>query len=893
MNEPSTPSTPLMRQYNSIKQRHPATLLFFRLGDFYELFFEDAVIAARELEITLTSRNKEKGVAVPMCGVPHHAAESYLNKLIRKGYRVAVCDQVPEQVPEQVKNPKVAKKLVRREVTRVVTPGTAVGSDLLKARENNYLGALIRQKDVLALALADLSTGDFRVMEFRGPEAATRLTDELERMRPREILKPQGQISNGDPSPLNGQGTAPPLVVTPLDDWVFEAEYAGRVLREHFGVADLAGFGLEGHPPAVAAAGAAVHYIRETQKGNVSRFDGLKFTQQQDCLLLDAITLRNLELLEPLFDNPTDTSLLGALDECVTSMGSRFLRQALLHPSLDRAELAARLDAVDELRADTIARDKLRDLLSQIQDLERILSKVTLGTAHGRDLLGLKSSFQLLPTLRNHMQSCQAARLIELHGSIDELHETAELLEKAVHPDAPAHLAEGRLIRPGYNAQLDELRELGQNSRRYIAGMETRERQRTRIASLKVRFNNVFGYYLEVSKPNLHLVPSDYDRKQTLVNAERFTTPELKEYEAKVLDAEDRLHTIEQELYAEIRQRVAAAAQPIRRTAQALAQLDTLACFSHLAAVRNYHRPEFSEDQDDNALLLAEARHPIIERIEENQRGGRFTPNDLYMNSTTDRLLLVTGPNMGGKSTYLRQTALIALMAQMGSFVPAQRARLPIFDRIFTRIGAADNLARGRSTFMVEMTETAGILNLATARSLILLDEVGRGTATFDGLSLAWAAVEHLLTEVKAKTLFATHYHELTELAELLPGIRNCQVTVKETADGILFLRKVEPGSASKSYGIEVARLAGLPPSVIERAREILARHEQSEHTLSENLAVESGKKKRQSGSDLQLTIFTPLNHEVIAALEKADLDNLKPLEALNLLAELKKQIHS
>ncbi len=882
-----------MRQYSSIKQRHPATLLFFRLGDFYELFFEDAVIAARELEITLTSRNKEKGVAVPMCGVPHHAAESYLNKLIRKGYRVAVCDQVPEQVPEQVKNAKVAKKLVRREVTRVLTPGTAVGTDLLKARENNYLGALIRQKDVLALALADLSTGDFRVMEFRGPEAATRLADELERMRPREILKPQGQISNGDPSPSNGQGTAPPLVVTPLDDWVFEAEYAGRVLREHFGVADLAGFGLEDHPPAVAAAGAAVHYIRETLKGNVSRFDGLKFTQQQDCLLLDAVTLRNLELLEPLFENPADTSLLGTLDECVTSMGSRFLRQALLHPSLDRAELAARLDAVDELRADTIARDKLRDLLSQIQDLERILSKVTLGTAHGRDLLGLKSSFQLLPTLRNHIQSCKAARLIELHGSIDELQETAELLEKAVHPDAPAHLAEGRLIRPGYNAQLDELRELGQNSRRYIAGMETRERQRTRIASLKVRFNNVFGYYLEVSKPNLHLVPSDYDRKQTLVNAERFTTPELKEYEAKVLDADDRLHTIEQELYAEIRQRVAAAAQPIRRTAQALAQLDTLACFAHLAAVRNYHRPEFSEDQDDHELLLAEARHPIIERIEENQRGGRFTPNDLYMNSTTDRLLLVTGPNMGGKSTYLRQTALIALMAQMGSFVPAQRARLPIFDRIFTRIGAADNLARGRSTFMVEMTETAGILNLATAHSLILLDEVGRGTATFDGLSLAWAAVEHLLTEVKAKTLFATHYHELTELAELLPGIRNCQVTVKETADGILFLRKVEPGSASKSYGIDVARLAGLPPTVIERAREILARHEQSEHTLSERLASEPGGKKRRADPGLQLTIFTPLNHEVIAALEKADLDNLKPLEALNLLAELKKQIHS
>ncbi len=876
-----------MRQYSAIKERHPSALLFFRLGDFYELFYEDAVVASRELEITLTSRNKEKGVAIPMCGVPFHAAEGYVNRLIRKGYRVAICDQVEDA--------KLAKKLVKREVTRVVTPGTAVSPDLVNPRDNNYLGVVVGKHDAVSLALADLSTGDFRVTEFSGPEASARLQDELERLRPRELLFPQSLDSRGaDATPAEdgfSTGDFHPLVETPLDDWVFDPEYAGRALREHFGVADLAGLGLQEGSLPVAAAGAILHYVRETQRASLSPLDHLKFYRQQDSLMIDAVTLRNLELLEPLFDNPSETTLRGTLDECVTSMGSRLLGQTILQPSLDRHKITARLDAVEALRNDTIGRDKIRALLSQVQDLERLLSRITLGTAHGRDLLSFKESLKLLPDTRRELEVFSAHRLRELHESMDELGDVFELLEKSIHPEAPAQLMkEGRLIRPGYHAPLDELRGLSQNSRQYIAGIETRERKRTSIGSLKVRFNNIFGYYLEVSKSNLHLAPSDYERKQTLVNAERFTTPELKEYEAKVLDAEDKIRSLEQELFIDIRNRVGKQAGRIRRTAQSLAQLDLICCFAHLAANRNYHRPEFSEADE---LTLTEARHPVIERLEEKERAGRFVPNDLYMNSRADRLLLVTGPNMGGKSTYLRQAALIALMAQMGSYVPARRAVLPIFDRIFTRIGASDNLSRGRSTFMVEMTETAGILNLATPRSLILLDEVGRGTATFDGLSLAWAAVEYILTQVRAKTLFATHYHELTELAKLLPGIRNYHVTVKETAKGVLFLRKVSPGSASKSYGIEVARLAGLPPFVIERAREILAQHEQSEHSLSRHLATESEAGKGKSEAGVQLTIFTPLNHEIISALEKADLDNLKPIEALNLLAELKKQIRS
>ena len=512
---------------------------------------------------------------------------------------------------------------------------------------------------------------------------------------------------------------------------------------------------------------------------------------------------------------------------------------------------------------------------------------MTLETANARDLIALKQSLKLLPVLSGHLDQFQAPRLAELHDQLDQLPDVHDLLERSIHPEPPALLTEGGLIRPGYGPEVDELRDLSQNSKRLVAQIETRERERTRISSLKVRFNNIFGYYIEVSKPNLPLVPADYERKQTVVNAERFTTPELKQLETRILDAEERSRTLELDLFRQIRRQVAAAARRIRQTAAVLAELDVLACFAWLAAERGYHRPELSEDGE---LVIVQGRHPVIERICEDDQGGRFVPNELYLNSTTDRLLIITGPNMGGKSTYLRQAALIAIMAQMGAFVPAQRAKLPILDRIFTRIGASDNLARGRSTFMVEMTEAAGILNTATPSSLVLLDEVGRGTATFDGLAIAWAVVEHLQTCTQAKTLFATHYHELTELAQLMPGVRNYHVSVKESGSNIIFLRKVEPGSADKSYGIEVARLAGLPAAVIERAREILARHEQSEHNLTERLSSSAG---APQSVPVQLTIFTPLNADVVRAIEEADLNNMRPLEALNLLAELKKQIGS
>ena len=866
-------STPLMRQYSAIKQRHPNALLFFRLGDFYELFFEDAVVAAKELQITLTSRNKEKGTAIPMCGVPYHAAEGYIAKLIRRGFRVAICDQMEDA--------REAKKLVKREVTRVVTPGTAIDSQVLEPRENNFLASVVRRNGAAGLALVDLSTGDFRATEFCGDESLARLRDELDRMRPSELL-----LASGTPSPLESRmGGGAIVTQTPLDEWVFGDEYGARLLRDHFRVATLAGYGLEGHPFAVAAAGAILHYVRETQRGSLTHLDGIRFYQQQDSLVLDPATLRNLELVEPVFGESRAATLLGVLDHCATSLGARKLKTWMLRPSIDREELTARLDAVEELAKNTIAREELRRVLGVIQDHERLLSKVTLETANARELLALKQSVRPLPILRTYLKHFQAERIGVLHGQLDELTDVHELLEKSIHPEPPVLLSEGGMIRPGFHAELDELRDLGQNSKQLLAQIESRERERTGIASLKVRFNNVFGYYIEISKANMHLAPPDYERKQTLVNAERFTTPELKELEVKILDAEERSHTLERDLFVGIRRQVGSHASRIRMTAAVLAELDVLTCFAHLAAEREYHRPEFS---DDSELLIQEGRHPVIERIVEEGQIGKFIPNDLYMNGGEDLLLIVTGPNMGGKSTYLRQAAQIALMAQMGSFVPAGRAKLPIFDRIFTRIGASDNLARGRSTFMVEMTEAAAILNTATPRSLVLLDEVGRGTATFDGLAIAWAVVEYLLTHTHAKTLFATHYHELTELADLLPGVKNYHVSVKESGSNIIFLRKVEPGSADKSYGIEVARLAGLPITVIERAREILTRHEQSEHTLSERLAAH--KHARETGP-VQLTIFTPLNADVLRAIEDADLDNLKPIEALNLLAELKKQI--
>ncbi len=866
------PSTPLMRQYAAIKKEHPNALLFFRLGDFYELFFEDAVVAARELQITLTSRNKEKGTAVPMCGVPYHAAEGYLAKLIRKGYKVAICDQMED--------PKKAKTIVRREVTRVVTPGTAADS-ALGAEENNFLAAVARLGEAVGFAALDLSTGDFRATEFQGAEAERRLWEELQMLRSRELLYASSlPLFERKPELVPGAGFAH----TPLEDWVFAPDYAVPLVENQLGVLSLEGFGLAGRRAAATAAGAVLHYVRSTQRGTLEHLDRVGYYERQNCLVLDAVTVRNLELVEPLFAGISeDVTVFRTLDATVTPMGKRLLRTWLLRPSVDLAEIQQRLDAVGAQVRETIAREELRRAMDGILDIERLLSKVTLESANPRELLALAASLRRIPGVRGAVLRFQAERFQALHELLDELADVRERIEQTLVEEPPLTFADGGVIGPGVDADLDQLRDLSLNGKQYIARIEERERQRTGIGSLKVKFNSIFGYYIEISKPNLHLAPADYERKQTLVNAERFTTPELKEYETKILEAQEKIVEIERRIFAELRGFIAGQAKRIRQTALALAEVDVLACFAHLAANRDYCRPEFDQSAD---LEIAQGRHPVIERQEIMQSTERFVPNDLFLNSTTQAILVLTGPNMGGKSTYLRQAALTVILAQMGSFVPAARCRLGIVDRIFTRIGASDNLARGRSTFMVEMTETAAILNTATPRSLILLDEVGRGTATYDGLAIAWAAIEYIHARTRAKTLFATHYFELTELADRLSGVKNFHVSVKEGAAGIVFLRRVEPGAADRSYGIEVGKLAGLPPEVVERAREVLAEHENAEQRVTAHLAHDE-----VAPASVQLTMFTPLTQKIVDKLKETDLDKLSPLEALNLLHALKKQL--
>ena len=926
------PTTPLMRQYHAVKKQHPSALLLFRLGDFYELFYEDAVVASKILQITLTSRNKEKDQAVPMCGVPYHAAENYIARLIRAGHKVAIC--------EQMEQPGPGKKIVRREVVRVLTPGTASGSGLVEAKENNYLAAVARSgpqanaagaggrgtEVIVGLAFVDLSTGEFRATEFRGEKANARLRDELGVLRPREILlaKPVTLFPVAASTELENLGA----VETRLDDWVFESNYATRILEEHFRVAALEGFGLDGHPCATSAAGALVHYLRETSAigarlpedsaavpsmrpsgAGLEHIDRIEFYEQQNGMVLDAVTTRNLELVEPSAGDDASATLLRAIDETATGMGARLLRGWIVRPEIALDEINARLDAVAELRSRTIVREEIRKTLEGILDLERLTSRVTLGVATPRDLLALRQSLERVPALRKLIAeaspkptgdvetppNAQSGRLSSLREQLDEMRDVCETIARGISDDPPSVANDPGVIRTGYNAQLDELHAITKQGRQIIAAMEERERKRTGIGSLKIRYNNIFGFYIEISNANAHLAPADYERKQTLVNAERFTSPELKSHEQKVLSAEERVREIERRLYSEIREGIAHQAGRLRKTASGIAQLDVLVNFARIAAARNYSRPEFTDKSvarkgKRGILMIAGGRHPVIEKLLE-ERGERFVPNDLYLDDESQFLLVITGPNMGGKSTYLRQAALISVMAQMGSFVPAVQAKLPLLDRIFTRIGASDNLARGRSTFLVEMSEVAAILNTATAASLVLLDEVGRGTSTFDGLSIAWAVVESLHAGSKPRTLFATHYHELTELEQLLPGVKNVHVAVQEAGSEIIFLRRVEPGSANKSYGIEVARLAGLPGEVISRAREILRRHEQSEEKLSHELSPGAVVDGGAAPGPPQQTSFTAIDESVLDAIRRAELDELTPLEALNLLAALQKQL--
>jgi DNA mismatch repair protein MutS len=858
--------TPMMRQYHAIKQENPEALLLFRLGDFYEMFFEDAVTAARELEITLTARNKERDNPVPMCGVPYHAADGYIARLLRKGYKVAICDQTEA--------PQKGVKLVRREVTRVITPGTVTDTNVLSPGENNFLLAVNERDGELGCSFLDISTGEFRTAQFSGTDRWNRLLLDVEHFAPREVLFPARMKDSVE--------VLDRIAKTSLDDWLFDTDYASRTLRDQLGTANLDGFGLKDKTAAVGASGALVHYVKQTQKTTLEHITSLTFQETANYLVLDQASIRNLELIESSDGGGKDT-LLGVINRTSTGMGARLLRSWLLRPSIEPKEIESRLDAVGEIAPSPMKLEGVRASFEGIYDLERLLGKITIGTSTPRELTALRSSIGKLPAVAKVLDDFRATKFADLRRNLDLLQDLHELLASSIADDPPFVLAEGGIIRDGYHPELDELRSLSKNGKAYLASVEMRERERTGISSLKVRFNKVFGYYIEISKANLHLVPKDYDRKQTLVGAERFVTPELKEYEEKILTAEERMLEIEKDLFQKIRNQIAAAAPRIKTTAAVLAELDVLASFAAATQRFGYTRPQIATNDE---LVVRKGRHPVIEALAEDRRAERFVPNDLFMNDVTDQILIVTGPNMGGKSTFLRQNALLVILAQMGSFVPADLFKFPIVDRIFTRIGASDNLARGRSTFMVEMTEAAIILNSATPRSLIILDEVGRGTATFDGLALAWAILEHIQSRIRAKTIFATHYHELTELADLLTGIKNYHVAVKEGQNRIIFLRTVEPGAADKSYGIEVAKLAGIPSAVTQRAREILKKHEENEHELSDNLTSRARRKPKVVIN--QLALFTALEEELRNSLRSMDVDNLTPLEALKLLAELK-----
>jgi DNA mismatch repair protein MutS len=807
--------TPMMRQYHQIKQEHPDVLLFFRLGDFYEMFFEDAITGSRELEITLTSRHADRaGKPIPMCGIPHHAVNGYLTKLIKKGYRIAIC--------EQVEDPRLAKGLVRREVTRIVSPGTTIEDAVLDSKENNYIAAILELKEVIGVAFLDVSTGTFSSTEFHGEATREQLLEVLGFFSPREVVVPEGDRPAFEKW-FHGP-SSPRALVTSQPDWLFNSDYAARLLLDHFKVSTLEGFGLNGRQAGTAAAGALLGYVKQTQKSALGHVLTLTPFESAQSLKLDDATIRNLEILRT-SEGSREGSLLSVLDLTKTGMGARLLRSWLLMPSLALDEIGDRLDAVEELQASAIKVDRIGKVLKTIHDVERLLSRVTLQTANGRDLLALKDSLAVLPLLEEQLADHHS---VLLKDRVDRLEDLVDLLDRAIASDCPVTLSDGGIIRNGFNAELDDLRRIAGSGKSYIAGLESQERQRTGIQSLKVRYNRVFGYFIEVTKSHLHAVPPHYQRRQTLVGAERFVTPELKEYEEKVLGAEERIQEIEREIFLEIRGQVAGQAGRIQRIAHFVARIDVLLALAEVARRGRYSRPTLNESTE---LLIRGGRHPVVEL----QGPEPFVPNDLYCNTTADQMLILTGPNMGGKSTFLRQNALIVIMAQMGSFVPADEARIGLIDRVFTRVGASDNLARGRSTFMVEMIETANILNTATPRSLILLDEVGRGTATFDGLSLAWSVAEFLVTqpERKARTLFATHYQELTRLDRLYPGVKNYCVTVKQSGHQIIFFHKVMAGTASKSYGIEVARLAGIPAAVIERAREILTRLERKDMDLS------------------------------------------------------------
>ena len=897
--------TPMLRQYLELKKQYPGTLLFFRLGDFYELFNEDAVLGSRELQITLTARHKKSDNPIPMCGVPHHAASGYISKLVKKGYRVAICEQTEDATK--------TKKLVKREVVRIITPGTAIDEQLLEKKEPIYLASVSGSGESYGIAYLELSTGEFFTTEITGIDAWTKTCADIESFAPRELLFPDtlrtlignnfanSNTNNGELNQTASftfdsekHSTRFLTTLTQLPESVFDKENCKLTLLTQFGVKSLDQYGLSKKPFSISASGACLQYAKETQRASAEHIGDIKFFEVSGSMILDSITLRNLEIIESGgLERSNKRSLLGVIDETVTGMGGRLMRSWLLRPSVKRTEIQTRLSAVSEL-TDSILRDKIRFLLKEVADLERLVGRLNLGTTTPRDLLALNTSLSKTPKINFSLSDAESLLLQVLSENIFELQHIQDLISNSIADEPPLNIVDGGVIRDGFHPELDELREISRNAKQTIASFEAGERKRTGINSLRVKFNNVFGYFIEVSKANLSRVPEDYERRQTLTNAERYTTPQLKEWESKVLGAEERIKDLEAKLFKEIRSKIKKETKHLQSTARALATLDALAGLAETATHRNFVQPEL---HDGDSIEIHAGRHPIVEAFSDNP----FIPNDLRMNNSTERLLIVTGANMGGKSTVLRQIALIQVLAQIGSFVPAKSAKLPILDRIWTRVGASDDLASGRSTFMVEMTETATILHNATPRSLILLDEIGRGTSTFDGLAIAWAVAEYLHNspEHSAKTLFATHYHELTELAEKLPGAKNFQITAKEKDGEIVFLHKLEKGKASKSYGIAVAKLAGLPPQTIARANEVLKKLEQYElavfsdkQTATREIGLEAAVgQATKSKIASQISLFAISNENIIDELRNLDTDSISVDESKKLLIKLKDQI--
>jgi DNA mismatch repair protein MutS len=880
--------TPMLQQYMEIKAAHEDAILFYRMGDFYEMFFDDAVVAAKILGITLTSRSsKNDKNKIPMCGIPHHAVSSYLAKLVKAGHRVAVC--------EQVEDPRLVKggNIVKREVVRVVTPGVTTEEQLLDDKSNRYLSAISRPADKshgpYGASYLDISTGEFLISEHGDPDE---LFDELSRMGPAELLLAESEDAGGQEVVQSITALLPDMCLTRRAEHTFHFETAREALLEHFQTLNLAGFGCDHMLAGIAAAGALLQYVSETQKTACAHIEKLIPVNLEDVLIIDEPSRRNLELVQTIVGSSRKGSLLATLDYTTTPMGARLLKRRLLSPLRDVARIRARLQAVEQLFIDSRLRENLRDLLADVYDLERLNSRVVLGSANPRDLLAIRNTLAQIPAVKNHVAAIKEGLLHQIGADLNELPETKTLLEKCIRDDAPASLREGKIIREGFHPELDELIAIQRDGRGMILALEAKERERTGIANLKIGFNKVFGYYLEVSRGQLANVPDYFIRKQTLVNGERFITQDLKEFESKVMGAEEKRLELEYQIFTDVRNQVAAQSPTLLATAAHLARLDYFACLAEAARRHRYVKPHV---EDSEEISIIEGRHPVIEQTLPT---GRFVPNDIHLDQEHEEVLIITGPNMAGKSTVLRQTALIVLMAQMGSFVPAAKADIGVVDRIFTRVGAMDDLRRGQSTFMVEMNETANILNNATEKSLVILDEIGRGTSTFDGLAIAWAVAEDLVNKNNkgVKTLFATHYHELTELALTMPRVKNFNIGVREWNDSIIFLHTIMRGATNRSYGIQVAALAGVPPKVVERAHEILKNIEKGEfdHLGKPRIAANTGShNNKRSGAVAihpnQLRLFAPGNDPVREKLETIKPDTLAPLEALNLLYELKK----